>query len=376
MVSEEDQYKYSLPLDTAHYANVNFDTYIKETDLIKVVLIKNPVPENINLVKTLDDFVKGILKDKKKQKDVDFDNVLEKAQGRNRSVMGPLLKIWTAVESARLSQKDSVEVDLKEIQEFVEQTVLLLGQALNSISYYRIFGMLLALTNSPPQSKQMLKEDSELFQMNNKNLFGKKFRENIWDTSKSKKQTLKMLSNTSQTKWKPFRHGLPQTPRRRFGGQQQQNLLLRKGTTKVMDTDTVNINQETLFNTVQFPYAVPVEDLKHIHPYIKSLFCAREIPSVQVAGSLKNFIENWKILTNDTEILSLVEGYTIPFHEIPQQENIPNSPKLSQEERILVQKEIHKMLNKGAIVETQNYLEGEFFSNPFLVEKKDGGTDQ
>ena len=376
MVSEEDQYKYSLPLDTAHYANVNFDTYIKETDLIKVVLIKNPVPENINLVKTLDDFVKGILKDKKKQKDVDFDNVLEKAQGRNRSVMGPLLKIWTAVESARLSQKDSVEVDLKEIQEFVEQTVLLLGQALNSISYYRIFDMLLALTNSPPQSKQMLREDSELLQMNNKNLLGKKFRENIWDTSKSKKQTLKMLSNTSQTKWKPFRHGLPQTPRRRFGGQQQQNLLLRKGTTKVMDTDTVNINQETLFNTVQFPYAVPVEDLKHIHPYIKSLFCAREIPSVQLAGSLKNFIENWKILTNDTEILSLVEGYTIPFHEIPQQENIPNSPKLSQEERILVQKEIHKMLNKGAIVETQNYLEGEFFSNPFLVEKKDGGTDQ
>ena len=376
MVSEEDQYKYSLPLDTAHYANVNFDTYIKETDLIKVVLIKNPVPENINLVKTLDDFVKGILKDKKKQKDVDFDNVLEKAQGRNRSVMGPLLKIWTAVESARLSQKDSVEVDLKEIQEFVEQTVLLLGQALNSISYYRIFDMLLALTNSPPQSKQMLREDSELLQMNNKNLFGKKFRENIWDTSKSKKQTLKMLSNTSQTKWKPFRHGLPQTPRRRFGGQQQQNLLLRKGTTKVMDTDTVNINQETLFNTVQFPYAVPVEDLKHMHPYIKSLFCAREIPSVQLAGSLKNFIENWKILTNDTEILSLVEGYTIPFHEIPQQENIPNSPKLSQEERILVQKEIHKMLNKGAIVETQNYLEGEFFSNPFLVEKKDGGTDQ
>ena len=371
MVSEEDQYKYSLPLDTVHYANVNFDTYIKETDLIKVVLIKNPVPENINLVKTLDDFVKCILKDKKKQKDVDFDNVLEKAQGRNRSVMGPLLKIWTAVESARLSQKDSVEVDLKEIQEFVEQTVLLLGQALNSISYYRIFDMLLALTNSPPQSKQMLREDSELLQMNNKNLFGKKFRENIWDTSKSKKQTLKMLSNASQTKWKPFRHGLPQTPRRRFGGQQQQNLLLRKGTTKVMDTDTVNINQETLFNTVQFPYAVPVEDLKHIHPYIKSLFCAREIPSVQLAGSLKNFIENWKILTNDTEILSLVEGYTIPFHEIPQQENIPNSPKLSQEERILVQKEIHKMLNKGAIVETQNYLEGEF-----LEEKKDGGTDQ
>ena len=149
MVSEEDQYKYSLPPDMAQYANVNFDTYIKEADLIKAVLIKNPVPENINPVKTLDDFVKDILKDKKKQKDLDFDNVLEKIQGRNRSAMGPLSKIWTAVESARLSQEDSVEVDLKEIEEFVEQTVLLLGQALNSISYYRRFYMLLAPTNSP-----------------------------------------------------------------------------------------------------------------------------------------------------------------------------------------------------------------------------------
>ena len=39
----------------AQYANVNFDTYIKEADLIKAVLIKNPVAENINPVKTLDE---------------------------------------------------------------------------------------------------------------------------------------------------------------------------------------------------------------------------------------------------------------------------------------------------------------------------------
>ena len=92
VVSEEDQYKYSLPLDMAQYTNVKFDTCIKDADLIKAVLIKNPVPENINPVKTLDDFVKDILKDKKKQKYFDFDNVLEKIQGRNRSVMGSLSK--------------------------------------------------------------------------------------------------------------------------------------------------------------------------------------------------------------------------------------------------------------------------------------------
>ena len=81
----------------------------------------------------------------------------------------------------------------------------------------------------------------------------------------------------------------------------------------VMDTDMGNINQDALFNVVEFPFVVPVEDLKHIHPYIKRLFCARKISNVHLAGRLKNFIENWETLTNDIEILSLVEGYTIPF---------------------------------------------------------------
>ena len=198
----------------------------------------------------------------------------------------------------------------------MEQTVLLLGQASNSISYHRMFDMLLALTNSPQQSKKILQE-------NGNNLFRKKF--------KSKKQTLEMLPKTSRTKYKPFRHSLPQTPKRSFGGQQQQKLLLRKGTTysiqknyaiiaikTAMDTDMVNINQEALFSKVEFPYVVPVEDLKQIHPCVKSLYCTRKIPNVQLAGRLKNFIESPKILTNDTEILWLVGCYAISFHKIPQ----------------------------------------------------------
>ena len=44
-----------------------------------------------------------------------------------------------------------------------------------------------------------------------------------------------------------------------------------------MNTDMVNINQETLFNKAEFSYLVPVENVKHIHPYIKSSFCARKI---------------------------------------------------------------------------------------------------
>ena len=41
-----------------------------------------------------------------------------------------------------------MEVDLKEIREFVEEAVLLLGQASNSISYHKRFYMVSALTKS------------------------------------------------------------------------------------------------------------------------------------------------------------------------------------------------------------------------------------
>ena len=181
----------------------------------------------------------------------------------------------------------------------------------------------------------MPREDLGLLQKNDKNLFGKKYRENIWHTSKSKKQTFEMLSNTSRKKYKPFTTAFPrhQEDKSFFSGKEQRHSIKKSDTIMkiktVMDTDIVNINQETLFNKVEFLYVVLVDDLKHIHPYIKSLFCAIKIPNVQLAGRLKNFIENWEILTKDTEILSLVEGYTIPFYEIPSIENIPSSPKLN-----------------------------------------------
>ena len=254
--------------------------------------------------------------------------------------MGPLSKIWTEVESTRWSLEDSVEVELKEIQDFVEQTALLLGQASNSISYYRRFYMLLALTNSPQESKQMPRVDLGLLQKNGKNLFGKKFRENIWHTSKSKKQTLEMLSNTSRKKYKPFHHGLPQTPRR-----QQQKLLLRKGTTSQYSKKRYNNGNQNSYGYGYHKYKpgnlVQQSEISlcsssgwsktHTSLHKKLILCNKN-SKCALAGRLKNFIENWKILTKDIEILSLVEGYTIPFYEIPTIENIPNSPKLNQEE--------------------------------------------
>ena len=124
-----------------------------------------------------------------------------------------------------------------------------------------------------------------------------------------------MLSNISQTNHKPFCHGVLQTPRKSFGGKQQQKHLFRLETTLRYSKKRYNSGNQNnyeygygkykpgnLVQQIEFSYIVPVEDLKHIftHPYIKSLFCARKILIVQLAGRLNNFIENWKILINDT----------------------------------------------------------------------------
>ena len=91
-----------------------------------------------------------------------------------------------------------------------------------------------------------------------------------------------------------------------------------------MDTDTLHITQETLFNQIEFSYVVPLEDLKHIYLFLrKKLILFKKISKCAVSRKVKKRYIELKFLINDIETLSLVEGYAIPFHEIPRQKNTP-----------------------------------------------------
>ena len=46
----------------ANYANEQFHSYVKDTDIKQQILLTNPVPENLNKVKKFDEFGKDILK--------------------------------------------------------------------------------------------------------------------------------------------------------------------------------------------------------------------------------------------------------------------------------------------------------------------------
>lgn len=64
--SKKDKFRYSLPTHIGEYANTNFESYVKEADIKQQILMKNPVPDNLDQVRKLDDFVRDILKDKYK----------------------------------------------------------------------------------------------------------------------------------------------------------------------------------------------------------------------------------------------------------------------------------------------------------------------
>ena len=75
---------------------------------------------------------------------------------------------------------------------------------------------------SAPKVKETLRTDADMLQKHDKDLFRKKFREHITETSKSKKKALEAFGNNN--KKLPFRGG-PLSQQQRRGGRGQQRFV-------------------------------------------------------------------------------------------------------------------------------------------------------
>ena len=104
------------------------------------------------------------------------------------------------------------------------------------------------------------------------------------------------------------------------------------------------------------------EKLPYLH-YLVSTF---------KAGRLYDHYNYWKTLTSDKYILQTVAGMAIDFIDIPSQYFIPPEYKHTNEEMAFLSVEIEKLISKNVITEVAHET-GEFVSNIFLREKKDGG---
>ena len=177
VIFEKDKFRYSLPTDMAEYANTHFETYVKEADLKQHILMENPIPDNLDQIKKLDDFVRDILKDEHIQKDLDMEITIEKIQSKNACIMDPLSKLWILVKEARRSNEKQIPFNLDNIRAYIEKTVLLFGQTSNYSIFFRRYNILATLNDPTQQSREMFRKEAYLLQQHDRNLLGKKFSE-------------------------------------------------------------------------------------------------------------------------------------------------------------------------------------------------------
>ena len=113
----------------------------------------------------------------------------------------------------------------------------------------------------------------------------------------------------------------------------------------------VKLKTKETFNLL-FPPIIPIDDLRNVHPRVKSFFSERKVPNLPLAGRVENFLEACKILTKDSEILEIVKGFKIPCLKNPTQERVPQMPRMGQEQADLIHVDIENMLKKGTIQQT------------------------
>ena len=91
-----------------------------------------------------------------------------------------------------------------------------------------------------------------------------------------------------------------------------------------------------------------------------------------VAGNIKNCVNEWVKLTNDTHVLETVKGCRIDLVQTPYQSLLPKPLSVSDQEAKIIDSEIETMIQKQVIVPSE-HEEGEFVSGIFLRPKKEQG---
>ena len=134
----------------------------------------------------LDEYIKELLSDSKKLSTLNQEKALKGIQDKVALILGPLTRLWSIMEAEREALPDDDEAisGHMEIATLFEQSILLISQAFNAITYHRRLNILNTLIDNSIKVKEILKERSlDLDDMENPYLFGEKFEKLIKITS-------------------------------------------------------------------------------------------------------------------------------------------------------------------------------------------------
>ena len=87
-----------LTQDRVSYVNELISNFILEKELNDLILRILPVPNNIDKVHQIDNFIKHVLNEKGKSRKQSLEAVLEKLQRKTRDIYRPMARIWNYLE--------------------------------------------------------------------------------------------------------------------------------------------------------------------------------------------------------------------------------------------------------------------------------------
>jgi len=101
-----------------------------------------------------------------------------------RDILGPLSRLWIDLEDlSKIRDDQELQLDIDSMLEKIHQSVILLGQAINTTLYQRRLYILSSICKDSMKAKSQLKEKADLFK-GHKALFGSTYRKKImaWST--------------------------------------------------------------------------------------------------------------------------------------------------------------------------------------------------
>ena len=96
-----------------------------------------------------------------------------KNQTKSLSAMVPIKMLWSIIDGLLKSNRGKVGITMKDLSGLLEQSINMLSQAFNNVSYIRRIPTISTLL-SQIQTKRLLKEKVEPFSQKQNELFGKK----------------------------------------------------------------------------------------------------------------------------------------------------------------------------------------------------------
>ena len=111
--------------------------FVQDRNLKDSILNENPVPTNITKLRKLDEYYKELLEENSAKSELAIDSTQEKIQSKTLNIMWSLSKLFSRFDQVLAQENNMLQLDLNELTQYLEQSVMVVGQAFNVITYIR-----------------------------------------------------------------------------------------------------------------------------------------------------------------------------------------------------------------------------------------------